>query len=385
MHHGVRIFAGSLPGDVFRSDGVRRRSQPDGVEDPHERSRGGERAEQGSAGSPVCEQILEQIGAPEGFGDRALCRGNGQLILGVVEHGGSLRAVKRDAGARLLRGTQGERECHHRTGCCTHPDGGGVVTLDIVRPVQVRLDGSHVGGLLCTGHAQGSRNRVGERIGGHAVDHVHSIQRPLSRPPGAREVAPGPHPGPGRADSPDRAQRSRCHEIVEPVQRRRAQALEPGLHGNAGFVGSSEKQFVLLHRRHRRFLDVHIRAGRDRRMGERGVGLDGGSNDDDVGRHPRREKILEICEHADPVTQRPVPGRTGVRYGNKPCSAAVLQPAKVVEVPGTIAVDAHQGYTCSANRVLRARVIGGLFQGVVEAGCGVKHDRRFRSGMISLR
>ena len=114
---------------------------------------------------------------------RSPCRcGGDHLVLGVEKPDLAQGAVDRHGGALLFRGAQREGAEQGLPGRGADADHGGVVTLGVVGAVQVGFNRGDVGNGVRAGQVQSGGNRVGQRVGGHAVHHVGAIQAAFARP-----------------------------------------------------------------------------------------------------------------------------------------------------------------------------------------------------------
>jgi hypothetical protein len=121
---------------------------------------------------------------------------------------------------------------------------------------------------------------VGERVRDGAVDHRYAVQHPPPGPSRALPVGLRAHPAAGHADSAQLTEGAFGNHRGERENRAGAVRLEADLAAPACFVQDLGQLIELGHRGDGRLLEENVGAGSQGQLGERGVGVDRGGEDD---------------------------------------------------------------------------------------------------------
>ena len=331
-----------VPADVLGGDRDGVRGGADGVQHPHEGPRGDQRAQQRGAPGPGVDQVLEQVRAPGLDNPRPLRARDGQPVLGVVQDGLPLRALHGDERVLLLGGAQGQGTRDRDPGRGAHPDHRGVVGLDGVGAVEL---GAQLGDVLAgagAGEVQGGHHRVGQRVGDHAVHHVHPADAAPPGPRGPGEVVgvPGPQPrGAHRAQPPDLPAGEQSLDDLQGVG---AQALEAHLDEPVRRPGGLEEAVELVEAGHGGLLEQDVGPHPEGGQGEVEVGVDGGGDHHDVHVRAGVLQLRQVAEHGHVRSEHPVVVDPPVDGRHQADTALLLEPADVREVASAEAADPHQ-------------------------------------------
>ena len=374
--HCMGLIAGSHPCHEFRGNQGGSLGCPDGFKDAHEGAAVIQGAEQGGALAQVLEQVLREIIPPEDMGGFTGFGADGDAILGVMEHRCSLGAVKRDVRFHGFGGAQCQGAGDGQPVDGLHADHGGIVRFNVVGAVEVCVHEGQVFRLAGSGDAQGSGNRVGQRIGCDAVHHIHAVEAAFARPARALVVGAVADPAAGSGDALERADARKLFrgfavgQLFQSGQRMGTQALETDLYAASGCGCGLLEPEEVLHGGYRGLFQIKVGMGSEDRQSQGGVGLDRSSHDDHVRVVIAGQQVIQIGVDSSCPGQRSSGRRIGVRHGNEFHHTLRAQPMEVVEVVCSEAVDSYQGNPARVRYGVRSGCGLGVRACAGAAGCG---------------